>query len=305
MTAALQEYQFELEDIVFGLDAPMCTIEGSFSPGSPDQRLNDAAIEGGDGLRPGAELLGVASWSWQLFADGQTSAEALAHIARLRAVWPTEALRAQPDVLVPLRYNLGERVRRVYGRPRRWTPTTNNGLLSGTAGVACDFTVFDHRYYDDAEQSASVDILPAQRNSGVRVPFVPPFTSRAAVGPRSTTITVEGDTPTPAIITFEGPVLKPRLTVLLNPDEDGNPADRWIAEIPSLVASGDPVTVDARPWVRTVTRKSGGGVRTSPRITKIDQLLLPPGRHELVFTGEDPSGEATVTVKWRNAHASL
>lgn len=310
MPAALEEYQFELEDVVFGLDGSMSTVEGSFSPGRPELRTKDTVIEGGDGARPGRDHYGVSTWAWKLFADGQSSAEALQFLAELQAVWPTEEIRLQPNAVVPLRYNLGERTRRVYGRPRRFESTPTNGLISGTIGVACDFSVFDYRYYDDVEQGATVDISPTVRDSGVLVPFIPPFTSRRRAGPRTTSIQVGGDVPTPVVVVFEGPVLGPRVKVSgkLKPTPqypDGEPWNGWVAEIPSLVASNDPVTIDARPWARTVTKKSGGGVRTSPRVTRIQSMLLPPGQHDIAFTGEDATGESSVTVKWRDAYRSL
>lgn len=310
MAAVLEEYQFELEDVVFGLDNNMGNVEGTFSPGRPELRTKDAVVEGADGARPGRDHYGASTWAWQLFADGQSAKEALQFLADLERVWPTEEVRLTPSAVVPLRYNLGGRIRRVYGRPRRFTPTPNNGLVSGTIGVAADFTVFDHRYYDDAEQSSTVEIQATVRDSGVLVPFVPPFTSRRGAGPKTTTITVGGEVPTPVVVVFEGPVLRPHVKVSgqLKPTPQypqGRPWPGWVAEIPGAVLENDPVTIDARPWARSVTKASGGGVRTSPRVTRLHAMTLPPGTHTIAFTGEDPTGESSVTVKWHDAHRSL
>lgn len=315
MPADLEEYQFELEDVVFGVDRDMGVVEGSFTPGGPDIRMKDAEYDSSDGGRPGRDYYGKSTWSWQFFADGATSTEALDMLEALKSVWPTEELRKQPNLLVPLRYNLGERTRRVYGRPRRWSPVVNNTLGHGTAGVAADFHVFDHRFYDDNEQSMAVPIVTTTRDSGVLVPFVPPFTSRRPAAPRLLKITVGGKVPTPFVTVIKGPVNRPRVRITGTPtpkpdgtpwrDSNGKTFEGLTIEIPSLVSANDEVTVDSHPWARTVTSSSGAGVRTNPRITKLDQLLLPPGSYQIAFTGEDPTGTSEATVKWRNAHLSL
>lgn len=76
----------------------------------------------------------------------------------------------------------------------------------------------------------------------------------------------------------------------------------WAAALIDPVLPGNPVTIDARPWVRAATQANGGGVRVSPRITRISKMWLPPGQHTVTFTGTSRSGAARVLVSWANAY---
>lgn len=299
MAAVLAEWQFEVEDVVFGSDvgSGMWTEPDQFQPGSPEIRDQDVPNDAGDGVRPGQDFYGAANWSWQLYSNAMNAAGALAASGALRAVWPSEALRQDPGAVTALRYRIGGRTRRVYGRPRHWTTVTSRKVHTGNVGVACDFVVFDHRFYADNEQSVELSLSAVHPDTGVVVPFVPPFISTASTESHPEVITVGGEVPTPVIVEFRGPVTRARLAV---------PSAGWVAQLTGTVVDDDSVTLDARPWAMTSTvASSGGAAAVSPRETRLAELLLPPGQHTLEFTGIDPSGTARVTVRWRDAYLSL
>lgn len=291
--AVLQDQQFELEGVVFGVDSPIEVEE--FTPSRAQIRVKDTDNDAADGARPGRDLRGAASWSWTLYTNQESSATALAALADLEAVWPTEELRMQPGDLTELRYALAGRTRVVYGRPRRFDPVITTKLLSGNVGVASDFAVFDHRYYEDEWQARNMSLATAASGGGVVTPFVPPFTSQPPSEPTVTTIIVGGTVPTPAVITFSGPVSNPGLQV----------GSLWRAELADVIQAGDPVTVDSRPGWQVATRQSGSQATLNARETNVAELWLPPGEHTLTFFGTDLTGTATCTVKWREAHSSL
>lgn len=294
---ALDDHQFEVDGVVFGLDAPMHVTEDGFGPGAAAATLQRVKMASGDGQRFGKDTLGGATWQFKMFTNaegeswGEAEQAAWAAVEDLAAVWPRDELRENSGAVTTLRYRIANRVRRIYGRPNRFTPTPNNFSLTGRIDVVADFDTVDHLIYDDVLQSESVSIgPPLDPEAGLLVPFVGPFVSNPGNAPRQGKITVGGREPTPIWVEIAGPVLNPRVQV-----------GGKLIEIVDTVAGDDPVTVDARPWARSVTKRSGGGVKINARVTKVSQLYLPPGEHELIYTGTDNSGTSSVTVFWHNA----
>lgn len=296
------DFQFEVDGVVFGTNvgAGMWVEPDGFTPGAPDIRDQDVDNDDDDGTRPGRDRYGRSTWGWTLYSNAIDAASALAAAAQLRAVWPREEIRNTPGAVTALRYRIGGRTRRVYGRPRRWTPVPKTVVRSGKVDVVADFVVMDPRFYDDTEHSRQLTLseVPVP-TSGVVVPFTAPFTSLATSTSPGKVITVGGVLPTPVVLEFGGPngVDTPRLEV---------PSAGWVAQVDQLIQPGDTVTLDARPWARSaVVASSGAAAQISPRVTRLAELLLPPGQHTLHFSGFDPSGTGRVTVRWYEAYPSL
>lgn len=98
------------------------------------------------------------------------------------------------------------------------------------------------------------------------------------------------------VITFNGPVTNPAVNFL--------ELDLGI-EIQAAIPRGKSVTIDTRPWNRTVvdnTRVSWAGDLIGDSLT---QLLLPPGITTIQYSGQDTSGSTTATVKWRTAYSMI
>lgn len=300
----LEDGQFELDGVKFGLWCPVGVTADGFNPGTAELIGNSTKIAGSDGVRFGRRQYGSSTWAFRLFADRDNPAGALESMQQLGDVWPQEAVRLTPDTVSALRYRLAGRTRVIFGQGGRWTPAIDNTLLGGTFAVAADFETVDHLYYDDEVNVSEVPIAPPLSVGGLIPPFIPPFTSLGTNPTRSGDIEVGGNRPTPVWVVFNGPVSDPRIDVSGHLS-NGNAWAGWTAKVEDVVYTDDPVIIDARPWARSATRLGGGSVRVSPRVTKISQMLLPPGRHKIMFSGLDPTATATVNVYWRNAHSHL
>lgn len=301
----LAEKQWELEGVVFGLDAPLHVEASGWAPGTAALSNQDVQLPGRDSVRMGKDFFAGATWQFSMFTIAETEEQAWEDVSDLQAVWPTDALRLDSGAVVPLRYRVADVVRRVYGRPRRFTTSVNNGSLGGLLTIEADFGTVDHRVYDDVEQSVTVELAPpVDTGQGVIPPFIPPYVPSRSDQTRKTTVQVGGKVPTPVTITIDGDVDAAVVTLAsyVDPDDiDAGTVELFKAALRDPVVAGNPVTFDARPWARSVTKRFGGGAAVNPRISRVSEMYLPPGQHEITFTGANPTGDATATVAWRNA----
>jgi len=295
---ALQEHQFELDGKTFGLGLPISLDEGGFDTGSAEWRTQDADNPTSDGTRFGRDYLVGPTWGFQLFVDGTDAADALEKLAPLANAWRRdEKTRRTPGTFSTLRYCVGGRTRRVYGRPRRYSAPPNNQILNGYIPVTTDFRCADHLHYDDVQNTVVVPIVPAT-TGGVIGPVVGPVTTLQAPGPRSGSIVVDGDEGAETIITIKGPIARPTVSS----------AGWTLSFAPDFsLAYDQSVTIDTRAWVNTVLRNDGASVagKLTRQSTTLPNIRLQPGNREIVFTGVDASGTASCTVRWRPAWTSL
>lgn len=305
MTIPLGEKQYELGGVVFGLGCPIEVKEDGWTPGAADIQNGDTNRAGGDGIRFGKDRTRSATWGFDLFANAEDEETAWDSVGELGTTWGADDIRAQSGEVMPLRYRVAGRTRRVYGRPRRWTATPNNLSLAGRIDVVADFSTVDHLVYDDELMSKTVPIAPPRPlNAGIIPPFIPPFGTRQGSSTRTDGIVVGGTVPTPINVEVAGPVAGARVQIGINktlPDGTKKRIGLIDVRLVDPVAYDDPVTIDARPWVVAATKKSGGGVRLNPRITRISKMWVPPGQHDVTFTGVDATAKAAVTLTWRNA----
>jgi len=288
----LQEKQYEIGGVVFGLNCPIEVKSNGWVPGTAALRTQDADQPTGDGVRMGKDFKGAATWSFSLFTNQENETEAWAALSQLAAAWDNEEIRTTSGAVVPLRYRVAGQTRVVYGRPRRWTASPTNDSMQGKIEIECDFLVADPTVYSDTMRTLIVPVaVPLELDAGLEVPFIPPFTTSAGASVRESSVRIGGEMPTPITLTFYGPI--DNATVRIG---------GWTAALQDPVSIDDPVTIDARPWIRAATTESGGGVRVSPRVTRISKMWLPPGIHEVIFTGEDITSTASVLVSWREAY---
>lgn len=264
-----------------------------FSPGGADVRTNDSERSQQDGTIPGVDLLGERLWAWEISARGKDLTAVLAANALLERAWrPPSRLLA--GVTVPLSYLINGRWRRVYGRPGRYSGITPDYLAIGGLGrIVCDFRVTDPFYYDDAETSVALTIVPAT-TGGLEAPLAAPLSTVRSSAPRAGIVANAGDADTPLKVVFQGPVSNP-----------------WVRSsagmevgLTGTLAYDETVTVD--PQAGTVTRQNGtpaAGLLT--RKTSLASTRLKPGTTELTFGGTDPTGTAKTTLYWRNAYTSI
>lgn len=288
----LQEKQYGIGNVIFGLGCPIEVKSTGWVPGTAALRTQDTDHPAGDGVRMGKDYKGSATWSFSLYTNESDETGAWAALAELAAAWDDEEIRTTSGAVVPLHYRVAGQARVVYGRPRRFTVTPNNDSMQGKIEIEADFIVADPIVYSDTMRTLIVPVaVPLELDAGLEVPFIPPFTTSAGASVRESSIRIGGELPTPITLTFNGPIADATARI-----------GGWVAALPDPVLVDDPVTIDARPWVRAATRGSGGGVRVSPRVTRISKMWLPPGVHEVIFTGDDPTSTASLLVSWREAY---
>lgn len=293
--ANLLDWQWELGDTVFGLDRPVAH-EAEADPGSYSWRSQTVNNPSGDGRRFGVDLIEPGTWNFKLYvdvADGKTALEELGKVAK---EWRGDEARKTPGAVMPLRYRMYGRTRRVYGRPRRFSAPYDNRLDSGYIPITADFEVASELFFDDAEDSRTLTITPIV-TGGFEVPFETPLVTEEANATGSTTFVVGGELPTPLVAEIKGPVTDPLVQI----DDDIR------IQLTGTIAADTTIVIDARPWVMSIYRKAdGAGIPGMlSRRTRLPRLLLAPGAHTVVFDGLGESSSTTATVRWRGAYPSV
>ncbi|MEU3282617.1 hypothetical protein [Streptomyces antibioticus] len=271
-----------------------------------DVDTGDTPMPGEDGARFGEDYRGQATVTFEVGVDTVDDAANMLgrHAANLDAVsvmgqaWDGKAVRKRMATPAVLRTTQGGRPRRFYGRPRKFAPAGSRLTRQGYTPVVATFVCVDDTAYDDTEQTLRVDLNPPPYR-GLVGPLAEPL---SMTGQGATKVPGEavigGKSPTWPVIRFYGPISNPTCEVV----------GGWKLTFSGLtLGAGQYVTVDPRPWARTVLRNSGASVagditRGSPRL---QDLLLPVGRHDFVLRGTDPTGTAYMTIAWRDAYPYL
>ncbi|MYW67130.1 hypothetical protein GTY65_24125 [Streptomyces sp. SID8379] len=271
-----------------------------------DPDVGDAAMPREDNTRFGEDYRGQATLTFEVGVDtvDAASTQRGRHGANLDAVsvmmqaWDGEAVRKRVATPAVLRTTQGGRARRFYGRPRKAAPAGSKLTWHGYTPVVATFVCVDRTAYDDTEKSIRVDLVPPPHR-GLVGPLKEPLSMTgegSSLKPGA--VVIGGQRPTWPVIRIYGPISSPACEV----------AGSWKVELSGLsLAAGQYVTIDPRPWARTVVRNSGASVagqltRASPRLR---DLRLPIGRHDFILRGTDPTGNAYMTVAWRDAYSYL
>lgn len=267
----------------------------SFTPGGREWVTQDQPMPLEDGTVFGVDFLTGPLHSWSLTVRGVDAADTMRLFAALETAWLADEIRSMPGKVVPLRLRYaGSTDRRVYGRPRAFTPVLGQ-VRTRRLPVVMDFQCVDHRRYSDAEHGITVGLVPPP-SGGLVPPWVPPLSTVPPVS-RPGTGTHAGVTGTWPRITFHGPVQNPscRLT------------GGWEIGLTTSLAFDQSVTIDPAPWQRTVLRNDGATLagaltRQSPAMP---DMKLPPGDFQVVFTGSDDTNTAQMTFNWRDAYTTF
>jgi hypothetical protein len=294
----LGEKQYELGGVSFGLGLPIAVNGEGWQPGSATSRNQDLSLPSSDGIRFGKDYKAESVWAFSMHSDEMNEVDAWASVAELSKAWDAKETRLTSGAVLPLRYRVAGVTRRIYGRPRRWSIVPNNLSMSGRIDIEADFTAAHPLFFDDEEQTRTLNVGSAiEADSGFTVPFTPPWSSSPGNLESQSTITVGGEEDTPLVLklTANGaPLNNPIVSV----------AGIFTVAINDTIEPGNPVTIDARPWARSITTAAGGGVEVSPRVTRLSKAWLPPGSHDVIFSGEDITSTATLLISWRGAYSS-
>lgn len=285
--------RFRFGDVEFGGLGSSLIVSG-FDPGSMQVRSQDEDAALRDGVLPGKDFFGGATWRFDLVTNGASMADALAVDAALSRAWKDAEVRLTPLATVPLSYEVGGRWRRVYGRPDAYIGLNGDvRAAQGGGRITADFRVLDPRHYSDEERSTRLSIVPAS-TGGLRSPLVAPLSTTRSSAPRAGLVSNDGDYATALAVTFHGPVSDPWV----------RSARGWEAGLIGALAYDQSVTLDGRTG--TVLRQDGAPVPGMvSRATRMSRLTLPPGGSELTFGGTDPTGTAYVDLTWRHAYSSI
>ncbi|MFD9394136.1 hypothetical protein ACFWBB_26390 [Streptomyces sp. NPDC060000] len=269
-----------------------------------DVTAGDTPLPREDGIRHGQDYTTGATITFEVGVDtvddGATLLER--HGANLDAVsvmkqaWDAKAVRDRMATPAVLSTTQGGRARRWYGRPRQCAKAASKLTRQGYTPVVATFATAHTGSFDDVEQSVRVDMAPPPHR-GIVGPLKDPLTM---IGEGSVRvpgeIVVGGNRPAWPVITITGPISQPVCELV----------GKWKLGLNLTLAVGEKVTIDPRPWVRTVLRGSGSVAglitRSSPLL---EDLLIPPGRQDFVLRGTDATATASMTVAWRDAYAYL
>lgn len=287
----MEDHQFQIADVVFGIGADV-TVE-AFDPGSNEWQVQDATAVQGDGVVFGRDFLGGRTWVWTMSADKKSERGALSAVGRLSNAWLGSEARHHSGHVVPLLYKLDGRVRRVYGRPRRFAAPPDNRILAGYVPITADFAVIDHRHYDNYLSTVSVN-MDISSDGGFIFPVIFP-TSTLPSGEREGKFTSLGDMPTWPIILINGPVTNPWVR-----HQD------WRIDLNIAIAAGDYVEIDTRPWARTVLRNGNASVSAAlGRRQRLSDIVIFPGNQQIDFGGQGYTSDGACTISWRDAFSYL
>ncbi|MGW2550128.1 hypothetical protein [Streptomyces sp. NPDC001635] len=270
-----------------------------------DTDAGDTPMPREDGARLGEDYRGQATVTFEIGVDTVDDAPTQLgrHRANLDAVsdllqaWDGEAVRKRMATAAVLRTTQGGRARRFFGRPRKYAPAASPFTKQGYTPVVCTFVCIDSTAYDDVEQLLRVDMAPAPHR-GLVGPLKDPL---SMTGAGATLVPGEaflaGTRPTWPVVTFYGPISNPVCELV----------GGWKLTVNTTLTASQRVTVDPRPWARTVLRNDGASLagavnRSSPRLM---DLKLPPGRHDFVLRGTDATATSYMTIAWRDAYAYL
>ncbi|MFI1012674.1 hypothetical protein [Streptomyces sp. NPDC020965] len=271
--------------------------------GDPD--VGDTPNPRRDGVRLGQDFRTTATITFEVAVDTVDTAHTqrgrhganLGAVSQMAQAWDGEAVRRRFGTAAVLRTVQGGRVRRFYGRPRKFAPAASRLTRQGHTPVIASFLSLDGVAYDDTERTVRVTMNPAPRR-GLAGPLTTPLRMTGSGSSKVPGEAVIGGTkPTWPVITFYGPVAQPVCEVV----------GKWKASLDLTLAKGERVTIDTRPWALTVLRNGSASVagklsRSSPRLP---DMRLPPGRQDFVLRGSDATGLSSMTVAWRDAYAYL
>lgn len=291
----VRDQGFQLGTLEFGNDSNMGVVVESFTPSSATPRNPSVEAPRSDARWFGRSHKTPATWTWSLFINRTDEKGALETLGLLEDAWDVEQTRLAPGEVVALQYRVGGRTRRVYGRPVRCEPILDVRRLQGYIAVEATFDRADALHYDEIGRSISI-IGFASTTGGIVAPIITPITTLRVSTPREGQAIVEGSAPTWAVVEFHAT------------NGATNPRVRFGGveiKLDGSIAPGEVVTVDPRPWARTVLNANGASRAGLLRGSPMEDMKLPVGVQQVLFDAVDPTGTAKTKVRWRPASRSL
>jgi hypothetical protein len=268
-----------------------------FDQGTAATRNQD--VPGGmqDVMTFGTDRRTPAAWTWEMFTDAGTPDVNVNEgwVDALAQVWDSD-VRRSPNGAIAVRYCIGGRIRRVYGRPRRWTPIPD-AIQHGKIHITADFQLSeDMVFYDDQQQNLTVQLSSTTlTGTGFKFPITFPTVMATVANPQVGQLIIGGTQKTWVTLTFNGPVNNPWVQI---------GTQRW--SLNGVIAAGDSVSLSGRPWDMGVWGADGSALPglLDPR-ARLSQLRLAPGIYPVTYGGFATTSSSTCAITWRNAYRSL
>ena len=301
--SALSEHQFEIlpsedaaDGFVFGIGAEVSVGGEGFDPGETSWLTQDSVNTRRGNTAFGRDVQGAKTWLWDSHVDREDVEGALDTLERFADAWHPEELARTPGAQTCVRYRVGGRVRRIYGRPRRFAAPPTNLILNGNVAVTHDFALADAHTYDDLESSASILYSTSADGGGFLLPATLPVETLPSEGAGTGQIYVGGNSGAYPVLRFNGAWTNPVLHT-----------ERWTLRLKGTIPSGGWVEIDTRPWALTVLNQSGASVPDMlERRTWLEDLWLAPNaKTQVSLDGIAPAGNASVDIRWRNTWKSI
>lgn len=299
----LDEHQFEIlpseeaaDGFVFGIGAEVSVNDGGFDPGEMDWQTQDTTNTRRGVTSFGRDVPGSKTWAWESHANGDNVYEALDIMDRFSDAWSPTILVKEPGAQTCLRYTIGGRTRRVFGRPRRYSAPPTNQILNGYNDISHDFQTVDSYTYDDDESSVLIPFISTTTGAGITLPATMPALMTTSLTNGSDQVSVSGRAPAYPIIRFNGPWTNPVMVT-----------DDWTLAWTGSIADGDYIEIDARPWALTVKNAAGASkVEGLDRRTWLEDVFFEPNSQpQITLGGVATGGGASALVRWRNTWKSL
>lgn len=267
--------------------------------------ITDTEVETEVGGRPrqdgqwfGQDFRRGVTITFQLGLRGVAGAGAEQSVRQLlraqQLAWRGDGVRMQPGALAKLTTMQDGRELTTYGRPRRWAANTNL-VRQGEASAVATFDTMDDVWYG-AEQLSRVDIVPPTSTQGITLPVAPPHVLGVnQEGP--TTVLVDGVLPAWVTAEVFGPIANPVVKL----------AGGWEFRLSATILAGQSVTIDARPWRRTILSSAGASLagKRLRQYAALADLQLQVGAAAVTLAGADPTGTSYMNLRWTPAHASM
>lgn len=262
--------------------------------GDVNIRTEDGDRPRQDGVHFGQDYRGGRTWTFTLGVKGTSAAHAAGLLAAVEKAWRGDSVRLLPGESAALTTRLNGVEYTMFGRPRRFTPNRAE-LHAWKASAVVTFDCIDDVLYGP-EQTLRIDPIPPTSEGGVALPVaVPVALSSSSVG--AVAVVVGGTLPAWFKAEIHGPISNPRVTA----------TNQWWLEWLGVVTNGRTITLDARPWARTVLRDDGASFAgdLSRLGAMLSQAKVDPGSYQFLLSGVDPSGTSYVMLSWRNSYASM
>ncbi len=290
----------ELGEVDFTFGTADTGVQTTHAPdlGQRDVRNQDGAMAREDGTAFGVDYEQGSTLTFEanvLTADWAAQSDLLNDF---RAAWSDRRFRKDPDAYAVLKVQNAGRVRRCYGRPRRFAEADGDLTHDGYTAVVADFETRDGKFYAEEVSVSQVPITPPTA-IGFSTPLVVTGVDPNTIAFQSETLT-EAQQPGNVTVGAEtwpwveihGPVTSPRVEL----------GDITIA-LDYSIPDGMSVTIDPRPWSRRVERSDGANLagNLTWETPPMGQMLLAPGSYQLLYRGDDATGTSFVVVSWREA----